>query len=591
MLPIRGAWRPVSGLSRAWLRAWRRSLQLRVAATTAVISSIVVVIVGIVVLDQISGKLLEGKQRAALAEADQGPQVADDQLATVTDTSAAAIHNTIASLAENLVGKSSNAGVFDVVILPGDSGIEAVGSGSIDPTTIPTQLQQAVARSSRAYQYAVVGGGPSPRSSKLVVGERALTQAGDFDIYYVFAMDNERQTLALVQRTVVFSGLVLVLLVAAIAVLVTRQVVAPVRHAARTAERLSAGHLEERLPVRGADDLARLASSFNGMAGSMQQQISELEELSRLQRRFTSDVSHELRTPITTVRMAADVLYAERERLPEGLGRSSELLQAELDRFESLLADLLEISRHDAGAVELETEATDLAAVVRDCVDTVSVLATRIGSELRLRAPHDPVIVDIDPRRIARILRNLLSNAIEHGNALPIDVMLAGDDRTATVAVRDFGVGFRLGEADRVFDRFWRADPSRTRRLGGTGTGLGLAISLEDARLHGGTLDAWGGPAGDGAQFRLSLPTHVGLAMGEPLLPLVPVDVTARATLGGRSGVPPLNGQTRAGDVAPRPVPAGAAGSASRSDSDAGPPRSAHGTGGSGLAERKGAGR
>src|SRR6059036_2687730 len=105
--------------------------------------------------------------------------------------------------------------------------------------------------------------------------------------------------------------------------------------------RLASGRLKERMQVRGEDDLATLAASFNRMADTVQQQISQLRELSRLQRRFVSDVSHELRTPITTIRMAADVLHDSRAELPPEMGRSSELLQAQLDRFELLLADLL----------------------------------------------------------------------------------------------------------------------------------------------------------------------------------------------------------------------------------------------------------
>jgi two-component system sensor histidine kinase MtrB len=302
--------------------------------------------------------------------------------------------------------------------------------------------------------------------------------------------------------------------------LVTRQVVRPVQQAAEIAERFADGHLEERMPVKGDDEVARLAESYNEMASSIQSQIRQLEEFGALQRRFTSDVSHELRTPLTTVRMAADVLFAAREQLPPALRRSSELLVDELDRFEALLADLLEISRLDAGMAELGAERTDMAAVVRRAVDAVRGLAEESGTPLELDVPSG-VYAEIDPRRVERIVRNLVANAIDHGEGQPIQVRLGADEHSAAVLVRDHGLGLRPGEAALVFNRFWRADSSRARRSGGTG--LGLSISLEDARLHGGWLQAWGEP-GRGAAFRLTLPRKVGVELDGSPLPLVPTD-------------------------------------------------------------------
>ena len=173
-------------------------------------------------------------------------------------------------------------------------------------------------------------------------------------------IDHEAASAQLVRNTVIITGIALVVLLAVMAALVTRLVVNPVRDAARTAQRLSAGLLDQRMAVRGEDDLAMLAASFNQMAVNLQRQIVRLEEMSRLQRRFTSDVSHELRTPLTTVRMAADLLYTSRDELDPLMARSAELLNAELDRFEELLTDLLEISRFDAGFAVLDAEPTDL---------------------------------------------------------------------------------------------------------------------------------------------------------------------------------------------------------------------------------------
>jgi two-component system sensor histidine kinase MtrB len=323
----------------------------------------------------------------------------------------------------------------------------------------------------------------------------------------------------MIRNTVIITGLALVVLLAVMAALITRLVVNPVRDAARTAQRLSAGLLDQRMTVRGEDDLALLAASFNQMAVNLQRQIVRLEEMSRLQRRFTSDVSHELRTPLTTVRMAADLLYTSRDDLDPLMARSAELLNAELDRFEELLTDLLEISRFDAGFAVLDAEPTDLVAILERVIDRLGSLAEHAGVPVRLVAPTTPVIAEVDPRRVERVLRNLVGNAIEHSEGNPVVVTLGSDESAAAVTVRDFGVGLKPGEEKLVFNRFWRADPSRARQTGGTG--LGLSISLEDARLHGGWLEAWG-EHGRGAQFRLVVPLRAGGRLSSAPLPLIP---------------------------------------------------------------------
>jgi two-component system sensor histidine kinase MtrB len=342
------------------------------------------------------------------------------------------------------------------------------------------------------------------------------------ELYYAFPLLQEEESLSLIRSTVIISGIALTLFVVGIGVLVTRLVVDPVRRAAGIAQRLAEGELEERMTVRGEDDLARLATSFNAMADSLQRQITQLEGLSQLQQRFTSDVSHELRTPLTTVQMAADVLHEAREDFPPHVARSAELLRAELDRFESLLTDLLEISRYDAGAAVLDSAPTDLGALVARVVAGMWSLAERHRSELVVNRPDDDVLAEVDARRVERILRNLVGNAVEHGAGHPIEITLAANRTAAAVTVRDLGVGLSSAEAQHVFDRFWRADPSRVRTVGGSG--LGLSISLEDARLHGGWLQVWGQP-GAGAQFRLTLPLVAGGELTSSPLPLRPAAI------------------------------------------------------------------
>ena len=247
----------------------------------------------------------------------------------------------------------------------------------------------------------------------------------------------------LIQRILVGVGLALVVLLAAIASLVTRWVVLPVRHAAQAAQRVSAGHLEERMQVLGVDDLAALATSFNEMAASLQAKLAELEELSSVQRQFVSDVSHELRTPLSTIKMAADLLFESRQELDAAGGRSAELLQSQLERFEELLVDLLEISRYDAGAATLEANLVDVCDLVRRSADDAQQLAERKGSRIEFRLPATGCFAEVDRRRVERILRNILVNAVEHGEGK--DVVVTADDRQRRG--RRLGPGLRRGPA------------------------------------------------------------------------------------------------------------------------------------------------
>jgi two-component system sensor histidine kinase MtrB len=302
---------------------------------------------------------------------------------------------------------------------------------------------------------------------------------------------------------------------------VSRMVVSPLKNAAETSQKLAAGDLAVRIPEKGEDVVATLARSFNDMAGSMQRQLTELADLSVMQQRFVSDVSHELRTPLTTIKLAGDVLFQERENFDSKTRRSTELLNAQVLRFEKLLGDLLEISRYDAGSVNLEPEPTNVAGLVQDVVGTMTTLAEQHGCDLSLSAPGGHFDADIDPRRVRRILMNLIGNAIEHGEQKPIDVSVDSNATAVAISVRDHGVGMEPEELEQVFSRFWRADPSRQRTLGGTG--LGLAISLEDARVHNGQLDVWAAP-GEGALFRLTLPRDLEIPIASSPLPLGPTE-------------------------------------------------------------------
>jgi two-component system sensor histidine kinase MtrB len=508
------------------VHAWRSSLQVRIGAITMVVAGTVVIIVSLVLFSQIRDQLLDVKRKAAIAQAQAGVSYAQSQVAGIATGDAASVRSALSRTVTQLVNRGGAAGDFDVVMIHRTGDLPRVAeSRPLLRGALPADLRAVVDDGGQAWRYALVPDSSQVPQPTLLIGSSVPTDTAgsqQIELYFAFPLDQEEVSLSLIRSTVIISGIALTLFVVGIGVLVTRLVVDPVRRAAGIAQRLAEGQLEQRMVVRGEDDLARLATSFNAMADSLQRQITQLEGLSQLQQRFTSDVSHELRTPLTTVQMAADVLHDARDGFPPHVARSAELLRAELDRFEGLLTDLLEISRYDAGAAVLDSEPVDLGALVARVVAGVWALAERHGSELVVDRPDEDVIADVDARRVERILRNLVGNAIEHGAGKPIEITLAANRTAAAVTVRDFGVGLSSAEAQHVFDRFWRADPSRVRTVGGSG--LGLSISLEDARLHGGWLQVWGQP-GAGAQFRLTLPLTADGDLTSSPLPLRPAVV------------------------------------------------------------------
>jgi two-component system, OmpR family, sensor histidine kinase MtrB len=488
-----------------------------------------------VLFSQIRDQLLSVKKQAAIDQAVNGVYYAQSQVTGIATGDAASVRSTLDRTVQALLNRGGPAGDFDVVMVYGGTGrTERPAFSRRDVyVALPADLRADVEAGNQSWKYALVPDETGHPQPTLLVGAAVPGAPGadeQIGLYYAFPLDQEAESLTLIRSTVIISGIALTLFVVGIGVLVTRLVVDPVRSAAGTAQRLAEGQLEERMAVRGEDDLARLATSFNAMADSLQRQITQLEALSQLQQRFTSDVSHELRTPLTTVQMAADVLFESRDGFSPAVARSAELLRAELDRFEGLLSDLLEISRYDAGAAVLDAEPTGLGVLVDRVVAALSSLAAVHGTELVVSRPADEVIAEIDARRVERILRNLIGNAIEHGAGGPVEITLASNPTAAAVTVRDFGVGLSAADAQHVFDRFWRADPSRVRTVGGSG--LGLSISLEDARLHSGWLQAWGQP-GAGAQFRLTLPLTAGGELTSSPLPLRPAIVRRPAARPG----------------------------------------------------------
>lgn len=520
---------------RAAFGFWRRSIRIRVVAAIVLLGALVAGSVGLFVSRQISDGLVRSRAKASVAEAISETDTARELLASAGGSDFDP-ETQLRQLVETLVSRGNVRG-YDVVVLGpvGSDGGTGPATGirstpGIADDSVPQRLREVVARSNTtAWTYTRVheiGHARDEGEAAVVVGSRVLlpSDGSTYTVYFLFRMTEEQRTLDLVGQSLLTSGVLLLVLTAGVVFLVTRQVITPVRLARRVAERIASGRLEERMHVHGEDDIARLAVSFNQMADALQQQIRQLVGVSRVQRQFVSDVSHELRTPLTTVRMAGDVLYDSRDGFDPVTGRAAELLHKELDRFENLLADLLEISRFDADAAGLNLAEVNLVDVAHRVVDQSDAVARARGVQLVLRAPL-PSVAEVDERRIERVLRNLVSNAIDHagvrGDAARVIVTVGADAHAASITVRDYGVGLQPGQLPMVFNRFWRADPARARTTGGTG--LGLAISLEDAQLHNGWLQVWGAP-GAGAQFRVTVPRRAGDHLGHSPLPLVPAD-------------------------------------------------------------------
>lgn len=528
---------------------WRRSLQFRTVIITLGLSGLAILVIGLYISFSVASNLFQANRDAVL-EASNNATGAAQSLLSASDASDRASMQKLVADAISTVSSVSGSNDLGLFRAPGQDAVTFAPSDRLSPGlsgVITPELRSQVQDhpDSQYWQSVALPDDEGGTHPGIVVGSdlELPSDAGRYELYIGYDLAEAEQTLAFMQITGMVGAAALLALLSAITLVVVRGVIEPIRATAATSRRLAAGDLGVRMPESGEDELSTLAASFNGMADSLQARIKELAELSVMQQRFVSDVSHELRTPLTTIRLAGDVLYGQREDFPGPTSRTVELLHTQTDRFERLLADLLEISRYDAGSVTLATEPTNLVHLAGDAIESMHQLALEHGTELRLEAPGGHLDAEVDPRRIRRIVRNLLGNAIEHGEGRPIVVAVDSNETAIALSVRDYGMGMTEEEAERVFDRFWRADPSRMRTIGGTG--LGLAISLEDAVAHGGTLDVWSKP-GAGTVFRLTLPRVPGAEVVSPL-PLEPVDAGAAgpAPTGAVGAVPTLETGSR----------------------------------------------
>jgi two-component system sensor histidine kinase MtrB len=337
--------------------------------------------------------------------------------------------------------------------------------------------------------------------------------AGAPALYLFFPLGGVEADLGLLRTVLAGVGVGAVLLSAAVGALAARGVLRPLRRARTAAHRLEVGLLGTRLPESGSDEFADLGHAFNRMAEALERSVADLRGLEASHRRFVADVSHELRTPLTTLTTAADVLEGHSGGLDDAGARAARLLVHESRRLATLVEDLMEISRLDAGAAPMAWDQVDVGRLVASAV-----AARGWADGVRVEVADAGTTV-ADPRRLDAVVANLVGNALEHGSP-PVRVVVSATADEVRVAVSDHGPGIDPTDLDRIFDRFYKADPARP---GGRGSGLGLAIARENARLHGGDVTVASSP-GAGATFTLSLPRRVA----EPLPAGDPAVTTAR---------------------------------------------------------------
>ncbi|MEU4715895.1 ATP-binding protein [Micromonospora purpureochromogenes] len=354
------------------------------------------------------------------------------------------------------------------------------------PTPGP-QLRAAVADGQLGYERVDDAGG----RHLLVVGGRipgstaelyAVTDESDL----VGGLDQLRTALAV-------GWLAVVALAAGVGHSLARRTLEPVGRASRAARAVAEGLLATRLPVRGRDEFSDWAAAFNDMAQALQTKIDDLSRAEARERRFTADVAHELRTPVTALVAAASLLADRIDTLPDDSRRAAELLVADVVRLRTLVEELMEISRLDAGREAVSPASVPALAPLRD-------LVAAHGWAGRVVVAGDEAVLRTDPRRLERVLANLVGNAVTHGQGeVRASVTRAGP--LLVYEVSDQGPGIAAEHLPHVFDRFYKADPARS----GRGSGLGLAIARENARLLGGRLTVRSTP-GVGTTFQLALP-------------------------------------------------------------------------------------
>lgn len=512
-------------------RSWKRSLKLRTMTITGAITGIMIVVSGSFLLTTLAEELNTSRRDQVLQDSARATEAAQ----RLVDASDASDRGALSALVTSVRRAVQDTSSSELMYLRRQPNQESSPQAPADFFT-STQVVDAV--SDELLAALQVGASPQFWQSVSLADELGAAVpgilvassvdfpagAGTYDLIIGYSLAETQKTLNFITQTLAVTTLFLMLLIGALVWTISRIVFRPIRAAADASRRLAEGDDAARMPLQNDEDFDTLSVNFNTMADTLQARIFELDRLSELQQRFVSDVSHELRTPLTTIRLASEVLKHGVDRSTPSHVRATEVMSTQVDRFERLLGDLLEISRYDAGRVVLETESVQILALTEEIVNDLLPLS---GSPIELRPLGGYSPIDADPRRIRRIVSNLLGNAIEHGEGKPVVITVDSNSTALSIGVRDWGIGMSEQSAQRVFDRFWRADPSRKRTLGGTG--LGLAIAQEDAAVHGGVIEVWS-RVGEGSHFRLTIPRVDAVHSFLSPIPLIPEDVQADHT-------------------------------------------------------------
>ncbi|GAA1317114.1 MtrAB system histidine kinase MtrB [Leucobacter albus] len=525
---------PVFGPFRA---RWNNSLMVRTMTITGLVTGAMIAIAGVYLLTSVSNDLYSSRRDQALQDSARATVQAQRMIDSFDQADRGGLQSLLTSVLRTVQDTSASQ-MIDIRRQQNQAPFPELSPVASTPSAlgqaVSDELSDAVlvAEEPQYWQAVTFRGEDSKVAPGIVVGSslKFPAGAGVFDLYIGYDLTDTSDTLSFVQRTLFITAAGMMLFIGLLVWVISRVVFRPIRVAADTSRRLASGEADARMPRQHDEHFDVLSDGFNDMADTLQARIQELDELSVMQQRFVSDVSHELRTPLTTIRLASAVLDGQRDTLEPGQQRAVEVLSTQVERFEALLTDLLEISRYDAGRVTLETEPTNLVHLVDEVVTALRPLSPSL-IEVRPLGGYTPI--DVDARRIRRIISNLVGNAIEHGEERPIVVTVDSNPAAIAVAVRDWGVGMTAADAEHAFDRFWRADPSRKRTLGGTG--LGLAIAREDAAVHGGFLELWS-ELGLGTNFRLTLPRHDDVTNYLSPLPLVPEDVSEASSMKDTTG-------------------------------------------------------
>jgi len=497
---------------------------------TLVLSTVALVAIGGFLSYSIGAGLFNTRVDQIMVEASRATADVQNTFASASVTNQSGLQTLMNQVVPNLeTSASSQSRRVALMRTPGQgttTSLQSPVSADLDLNLIPDDLRLAVQGAEGKLNYKSVSL-PQPNGSThpgIIVGAPVVIPvAGAYELYLVYDLQSEQDTLDFVQRTLVFGGLSTLLLIALVSLFVTNWLVRPVLLVAQVSEKIAAGDLGRRIPERGQDVIAQLSHSFNRMADDLEKQIKRLKQLSTMQQRFVSDVSHEMKTPLAVIKLSLGRLNEDKAKFDDATLNVVERLDRQVQKFETLLAGLLEMSRFDAGVAKLDLSQKDLREVAGEALVGVQPLADQSGCKLRIDLQEADCEAEIDSRRIERIVRNLLTNAIIHSGADQIFIAVASDSKAVAVSVTDYGVGMTTEQAEHVFDRFYRADPSRTK----DGTGLGMAIALEDASLHNGKLELWS-EAGFGTSFRLTLPRTIGKDFKRSPLPLPPLKMANR---------------------------------------------------------------